>query len=94
MFLENKDVQNGKGERYLKILREIDSKIINSKKGYRKIRNNGFRWDDFEDKIFENRMKKITSSQLLGAMDSSYVDGDSNAKVSLHEYHFEDIIQL
>ena len=64
-YLENKE-ENSKGAKYFRILRMINAEIINSKKGYNKISNNGFRWDDFEQTIFEKRMRKITHAQLLG----------------------------
>ena len=96
-YLENKDEnrnENSKGAKYFRILRMMKAEIINSKKGYEKIRKNGFVYDDYEMEIFEKRMRKITPAQLLGAMDSSYVDGDSNAQICLHEYRFEDIIEV
>jgi hypothetical protein len=94
-YLENKDnYKNRRGERYFQILKTMHPEILLASKEYNKIVDNGFLHDDYEQKIFEKRMKEISPQQLLGAMEGSYVDGDSNAQVSIHEYHFEDIISL
>ena len=92
-YLENIQEKNTRGGKYFCILQTILEEIINSQKGYERIRTNGFRLEDYELKIFQKWIKRITPEQLLEKIDHSYVDR-SNTQISLHEYSFEDIIQL